>query len=166
MTRSKNGIGQEAYALRETDKPRCFWLDDVMATKDSQPEGPLILILENDELTGEGLALLLRDAGYQAVVFKSFGDAHASVAVTSTTVSAIISDYDLDRGPNGVEAAKALRAERRPEPPVLIVTGTRQRRVVTAARAEGFEISTKPASPVFLRHWLARNTAGHASRLP
>jgi DNA-binding response OmpR family regulator len=124
---------------------------------------PLVVVLENDRLTGEALALLLRDAGYQAVVFPSFKDARDSVAVASTRVSAIISDFDLDCGPNGVEAARALRAHRDPEPPVLIVTGTRQRSVMTAARAAGFEISAKPASPAFLRHWLAQNTASRSS---
>ena len=122
---------------------------------------PLILILENDELTSEGLALLVRDAGYQAAIFKSLSEASQST-VLICNVSAIISDFDLDRGPNGVEAAQALRADRHPQPPVLIVTGTRHRRVESAARAAGFEISSKPASPAFLRRWLAQNTAAHA----
>jgi DNA-binding response OmpR family regulator len=133
-----------------------------MSVEQAQYENnPLVVVLENDKLTGEALALLLRDAGYQAVVFPSFKDARESIAASSTTVSAIISDFDLDCGPNGVEAARALRADRDPEPPVLIVTGTRQRSVVTAARAAGFEVSAKPASPAFLRHWLAQNTANH-----
>src|SRR5437870_4243854 len=122
---------------------------------------PFILILENDDLTGEGLALLVRDAGYQAAIFKSLAEA-AESGVVEMRVSAIISDFDLDRGPNGVEAAQALRASREPRPPVLIVTGTRHRRVESAARAAGFEISAKPASPAFLRRWLAQNTAGRA----
>jgi DNA-binding response OmpR family regulator len=122
---------------------------------------PLILILENDDLTGEGLALLVRDAGYQAAIFKSLAEAAQSGA-TDMTVSAIISDFDLDHEPNGVEAAQALRADRKPEPPVLIVTGTRHRRVESAARAAGFEISSKPTSPAFLRRWLSQNTAGRS----
>ena len=130
-------------------------------SEDIRTSKPLILVLENDDLTSEGLALLLSDAGYQAVIFKSFFDARQSVAVASTTVSAIISDFDLDRELNGVEAAQALRAGRTPQPPVLIVTGTRQHRVATAARKAGFELSAKPASPAFLRRWLARNTAGY-----
>jgi len=124
----------------------------------------LVLVLENDELIGEGLALLLRDAGYQAVVFKSFDDARNAVAMASTSVSAIISDYDLDCGANGVEAAKALRAKRKPEPPVLIVTGTQDRDAATAARSAGFDISSKPTPPAFLRRWLANNAGARASR--
>jgi DNA-binding response OmpR family regulator len=122
---------------------------------------PLILILENDDLTGEGLALLVRDAGYQAAIFKSLAEAAQSGA-TDMSVSAIISDFDLDHEPNGVEAAQALRADRQPVPPVLIVTGTRHRRVESAARAAGFEISSKPTSPAFLRRWLSQNTAGRS----
>jgi DNA-binding response OmpR family regulator len=122
---------------------------------------PLIVVLENDDLTGEGLGLLLRDADYRAVIFKSFYDARQAVAVAATAVSAIISDFDLDLDLNGVEAAQALRADRTPQPPVLIVTGSRQRRMVTVARKAGFEVAAKPASPAFIRRWLARNTAGH-----
>jgi DNA-binding response OmpR family regulator len=119
---------------------------------------PVVLILEDDELTSEGLALLVRDAGYEPAVFKSLGEANESVAAV-TEVSAIISDFDLDQGPNGVEAALALRADRTPQPPVLIVSGTRLSRIEAVARAAGFEMSTKPASPSFLRRWLARNAA-------
>jgi CheY-like chemotaxis protein len=132
-----------------------------MSLESTRSHQPLILILENDDLTGEGLVLLVRDAGYEAAIFKSFIEASQSAAI-AMTVSAIISDFDLDYGPNGVEAAQALRADRQPQPPVLIVTGTRHRRVESAARAAGFEISSKPASPAFLRRWLARNTATRA----
>ena len=126
---------------------------------------PLILILENDDLTGEGLALLVRDAGYKAAIFKSLAEAAESGAI-DMSVSAIISDFDLDSGTNGVEAAQVLRADRQPVPPVLIVTGTRHRRVESAARAAGFEISSKPASPAFLRRWLAQNTAAGLTQSP
>jgi DNA-binding response OmpR family regulator len=131
-----------------------------MSFEDVQSDRNLVLILENDELVGKGLALILRDAGYQTIVFKSFRDARDSVDASATAVSAIISDYDLDSGPNGVEAARALRATHQPEPPVLIVTATQQRDVFVAARAAGFDVSFKPASPAFLRQWLAHNTAG------
>lgn len=137
-----------------------------MSVENPRSEKPLVLILENDRLTSEGLALLVRDAGYEPAIFKSLADAHESKSKL-VAVSAIISDFDLDMEPDGVEAAKALRAERQPRPPVLIVTGTRHRRVERAARAAGFEISTKPASPAFLRRWLAQNTASRAqARLP
>ncbi|MBI1211937.1 MAG: response regulator [Alphaproteobacteria bacterium] len=131
-----------------------------MSLEDVQSDQNLVLILENDELVGKGLALLLRDAGYQTIVFKSLSDARDSVGAEATAVSAIISDYHLDSGPNGVEAARALRATHQPEPPVLIVTGTQQRDVVAAAREAGFDVSFKPASPAFLRQWLAHKTAG------
>lgn len=131
-----------------------------MSLANGKSDQPLVLILENDQLTGEGLALLVRDAGYEPAIFKSLVEANESM-IAVTTVSAIISDFDLDQGPNGVEAAQELRAQREPQPPVLIVTGTRHRRVEAAARAAGFEISSKPAPPSFLRRWLAQNTARH-----
>src|SRR5258706_5599735 len=126
---------------------------------------PLILILENDDLTGEGLALMARDAGYDTAIFKSFAEAGAGDAI-ARAICAIISDSDLGHGPNGVEAAQALRANREPVPRVLIVTGTRHRHVEAAARAAGFEIASKPASPSFLRRWLAQNTAGPGCLAP
>jgi len=138
-----------------------------MSKQLDRSDQPLILILENDDLTGEGLALMARDAGYEAAIFKSFAEAWGANALAQA-ICAIISDFDLGHGPNGVEAAQALLAHREPVPPVLIVTGTRHRHVEAAARAAGFEIASKPASPSFLRRWLAQNTAGpgYLTRLP
>ena len=116
----------------------------------------VILILEDDELAGEGLALLVRDAGQDAVIFKSLAAAHASGA-SGMRITAIISDFDLEQGQNGVVAAQELRAAREPVPPVLIVTGSRHRAVEAAARAAGFAMLPKPASPVRLRRWLEQN---------
>src|SRR4051812_19668216 len=104
---------------------------------------PHVIILDDDDLVGAGIALLARDAGYEASIFKSLADAHAEMDTIS--VQAIISDFDLGDGPNGVEAARALRAHRIPAPPVLIVTAMRRRSVETAAREAGFEVLSKPA---------------------
>ena len=133
---------------------------------DVRANRPLVVIFENDELGAQGLALVLRDAGYQALVFKSLRDARDACGMASTKVSAIIADYDLDHGLNGVDAAQELRAARKPEPPVLIVTGTQRRDVRMAAQAAGFDFSAKPASPAFLRQWLANKTNAATSPLP
>jgi DNA-binding response OmpR family regulator len=122
---------------------------------------PRVVILDDDDLVGAGLALLARDAGYEAAIFKSLSAAHAETE--SISVQAIISDFDLGNGPNGVEAARALRAHRIPAPPVLIVTALRRRSVETAAREAGFEVLSKPASPASLKRWLARNAPRPAS---
>jgi CheY-like chemotaxis protein len=123
--------------------------------EESQPlDPPRIVILDDDALIGAGLVLLARDAGYEAALFRSLADATAAGILV---MHAIISDFDLGPGPNGIEAANALRANRSPAPPVLIVTAQRRRSVDRAARAAGFEVSSKPTSPVFLRNWLARN---------
>jgi CheY-like chemotaxis protein len=68
---------------------------------------------------------------------------------------AIITDFDLGLGPNGIEAAHVLRADRAPAPPVLVVTASSHSHVESAARAAGFDLLRKPASPAFLRRWLA-----------
>ena len=129
-----------------------------MSEQLDQSHQPLLVILENDDLVGEGLALMVRDAGYNAAIFKSFAEARAT-ETTSLGICAIISDFDLGSGPNGVQAAQMLRAERTSSSPVLIVTATRHGYVEAAVRAAGFQISSKPASPAFLRRWLAENTA-------
>ena len=100
---------------------------------------------------------MARDAGYNAALFKSFAEARATESTSG--ICAIISDFDLGNGPNGIQAAQMLRAERKSSPPVLIVTATRHAYVEAAVRAAGFEMSPKPASPSFLRRWLAQNTA-------
>lgn len=158
----------------ETKRVVC-WLDtrteqgsalDMPPPIDVRANRPLVVIFENDELAAQGLALVLRDAGYQALVFKSLRDASDARGMDATKVSAIIADYDLDHGFNGVDAAQALRAARSPEPPVLIVTGTQRRDVRSAAQAAGFDFSAKPASAAFLRQWLANKTKTVANQLP
>jgi DNA-binding response OmpR family regulator len=167
------GLCSKAYIFRGTDMRGHLVLDARlgesracgMSEQFDQFDQPLILILENDDLTREGLALMARDAGYEAAIFKSFADARAAEGMAES-ICAIISDFDLGQGPNGVEAAQALRADREPVPPVLIVTGTRHRHVEAAARAAGFEIASKPASPSFLRRWLAQHAVGARSPAP
>lgn len=134
-------------------------------TDDCKPsDQPRIVILEDDDLIGAGLALLARDAGYEAALYKSLSEATADD--TGRTVQAIISDFDLGQGPNGIEAANALCANRTPAPPVLIVTAQRRRSVDRAAHAAGFEVSSKPASASFLRRWLAFNAPATRSQRP
>ena len=137
-----------------------------MSYQFEQIEPTFVLILENDPLVGEGLALMASDAGYDVAIFKSLAEARAGEP-KSGTLCAIISDYDLDGGPNGVEAARALRADWQPALPalpVLIVTAARNGDVEASARAAGFEVSAKPASAAFLRRWLAQNTPRPGSR--
>ena len=133
-----------------------------MMNDEQSSDGPRVVILEDDELVGSALALMARDAGYEPALYTSLSQAVADIEIGA--IHAIISDFDLGRGPNGVEAACTLRANKTPAPPVLIVTAFQRGSVDRAARAAGFEVSPKPTSPSFLRRWLARNAPPHRSQ--
>ena len=171
---AKIGLCGKTYALRRTDLAPSLVLDVTgtmvlpMPDQFEQVEQRFVLILENDPLIGDGMALMVSDAGYEVAIFKSLSEARAGEP-RNGTLCAIISDYDLDGEPNGVEAARALRADRQPALPVLpvlIVTAARNSDVEASARAAGFEVSAKPASAAFLRRWLAQNAHRSRSRAP
>lgn len=113
----------------------------------------LVLLLEDDHRSAEALSMLLDDWGYECVHGPSFETAFPAVRDRIGEVRAIISDYHLQDGSTGVEAAVKL-ADRGVTAPVLLLTGTLRGAARQAAGMAGYRFMEKPVAPERLKAWL------------
>ncbi|HYG25992.1 MAG TPA: response regulator [Caulobacteraceae bacterium] len=121
----------------------------------------LVLLLEDDWRSAEALALLLDDWGYECVHGPSLDVAFAAVRERSGEVRAVISDYHLQGGATGIEAAQAA-AGHGIAAPVLLLTGTLRGGARRAAEAAGYRFMEKPVAPARLKAWLDEAAPLHA----
>lgn len=115
---------------------------------------PLILIIEDDPSSSEALELILRDWGAEVLVAR---DEQALSALDGRTsdLRAIITDFHLGRGPDGVTLVRRL-IEVAPQARVLVLSGSFHGRATTAAELAGFEVMQKPARAAAIVDWLER----------
>jgi len=69
----------------------------------------------------------------------------------SRPLAAVVTDYHLDDGDTGVQAALALSRHSGRELPTLVITGSFGRRAEQEAEPQGFRVLTKPVDPELLR---------------
>jgi FixJ family two-component response regulator len=92
-----------------------------------------VAIVEDDESVRESLEGLLESAGYDAILYTSAEDFLSSCRLGD--IICLISDIGLP-GMNGIELLRAVRT-RRPELPVIIITGRLEPTVLQAALNAG-----------------------------
>lgn len=116
--------------------------------------GNVIVVLEDDPRLREALCLLLADWNFRAVSATRAGDALAQVGAYVEVVIAVITDFDLGEGVNGVDEAHALRAAG-VSAPVLVISGSLRGNALEKAREAGFHFLSKPVKPLDIENWLA-----------
>lgn len=92
-----------------------------------------VAIVEDDESVRESLEGLLESAGYKAILYPSAEDFLSSGRLCD--IVCLISDIGLP-GMNGIELLRAVRT-RRPQLPVIIITGRLEPTVLQAALNAG-----------------------------
>ena len=120
-------------------------------------QADVIIVLEDDPGARAALCLLLSDWDFRPVDGECAADAIAKLGAQASAVAAIITDFDLGGGMNGVEEATALRAAGIAAP-VLVVSGSLRGRAGDLARQAGFGFLAKPVLPQDIQNWLS--TAG------
>ena len=83
-------------------------------------DDPRILLAEDDVLTAFSLRETLKDSGYR--VESVHCGATALAAIRRSPPSALVTDVDLGRGPDGFDVARFARASR-PGLPVVFISG-------------------------------------------
>ena len=83
-----------------------------------------VLLVEDDELLGVLLELVLAYADYRVTRVNSGVEALARLESDAEPIDAVISDIDLGDGPDGWEVARRARAGS-PHAPVIYITGGR-----------------------------------------
>jgi CheY-like chemotaxis protein len=112
-----------------------------------------ILIVEDNAILRQSLEETVKSWGYTALTAASGAEA-LKIGVAGLHFNAIIMDYTLGPGPNGIEVA--LEIERRVGRvlPKLVLTGDTTMRLADSG-ASGFEVMRKPISADELRRKLA-----------
>jgi len=108
---------------------------------------PIVAIIDRDRLTAYGLALLLRDWGYDAVTGTTAGEIFRHIEARGVPIAAIVADERGDGGTTGGEEAAALAALARSAIPTVMLGGE-------IAAAPGHAQIPKPIEPIKLRDLL------------
>lgn len=124
--------------------------------------GRLILIVEDDPLQRSSLTLLLEQAGAAVVAADTFDAALAMTRATLKSPSAILSDYRLPGGTDGLNGIKRLRDALGTGLPAVLLTGELSAELAHAAKAARCALLTKPAQPARILSTLAEMTTADA----
>jgi DNA-binding NtrC family response regulator len=101
-----------------------------------------ILLVDDDPEVRSVTAQLLKMSGYVVVVAASAPDAITCFEDARDEIDILITDLVLAGGPNGIVLASVIR-DRRPELPVLLVTGHSDA-LLEDVRTEGADVLMKP----------------------
>ncbi len=122
--------------------------------------GRRILVVEDDPLQRSSLTLLLEQAGAGVMAADTFDSALAAAQATLQAPSAILSDYRLPGGTDGLSGIQTLRGVLGRDVPAILLTGELSADLVRAAKEAGCLVLTKPAAPNRILTTLAELTAG------
>ncbi|KAA0685531.1 hybrid sensor histidine kinase/response regulator [Azospirillum brasilense] len=122
--------------------------------------GRRVLVVEDDPLQRSSLTLLLEQAGAGVMAADSFDSALAAAQATLQAPSAILSDYRLPGGTDGLSGIQTLRGVLGRDVPAILLTGELSADLVRAAKDAGCLVLTKPAAPNRILSTLAELTAG------
>jgi CheY-like chemotaxis protein len=112
---------------------------------------PVVLVVDDEPLLADSLALILTEAGFEARA--AYGGQAALTFARETQPSFLITDIQMP-GMNGLELAITVASEL-PECGVLLFSGHATEQDLAAARAKGYDfpLLTKPVHPEeIIRH--------------
>ena len=121
----------------------------------SLDESPCVLIVEDDSAMARGLRYFAEKA-CRAVLVPSLAEAHRRLA--ETAFSALIIDVSLPDG-SGVDLLREVR--QRSKVPVLVLTGSEDRRLVNEVQALRAEFVFKPVEPENIVRFLEQALLRH-----
>lgn len=114
-----------------------------------------VLIIEDNLILRNGLENLVRKWGCETFTASSGEEALEVAASRRWRFDALLSDYRLGAGLNGVEAAKEVARHAGHDFPTLILTGDTATEHIAEIASSGFELLHKPVSAEQLRRKLS-----------
>jgi ActR/RegA family two-component response regulator len=106
---------------------------------------PVVVIIEDDAASAAALELTVIDWGGDVVTRDMLAGHRAA--------RAIIADFDLGPGPDGVSVSRQLK-QIAPDARVLVLSGVFNGKAASAAAGAGFDFMAKPASAAAIMAWL------------
>ena len=117
--------------------------------------GALVVVIENDEASLEGMRVLLDTWGCRLVGATSTARALEALTRLGCVPDLVLADYHLDDGAFGSDAVAALRARFGAVLPALVVSSDRSAELRAKLKAHGLAVLPKPTSPARLRAMLS-----------
>ena len=109
-----------------------------------------MLVVDNDSLIVEATSALLNGLGHRPIGASNIADG----LVRSLRVDALLADYQLDGGEDGLTLIEQVRAVR-PGLPVLLITAESGEDMRARAERMGVPILAKPVEPERIASFLA-----------
>jgi len=126
-------------------------MQDVTAPADTLPmplpQARTVLVIDDEEAIREGLALLLEEWGYHAVIAGSITQAQRVVASLDAPPDLILSDLHLGDGPDGIAAIQAVRTWCGHDVSAVLITGDTSHEEMRRATDSGHPVLFKPVQP-------------------
>ncbi len=119
------------------------------------PSGGALLIIEDDAIVRVGLQMMVEGWGYRVAAAASGEEALVLVAERGVDPDAVVADYRLGEGMNGVQAVLAVRHTFGRPVPAVIVTGDTAPERIQEVHSSGIGILHKPYGAEELRQRLA-----------
>jgi CheY-like chemotaxis protein len=165
---SRPGKGS-GFGVRVTREPRSLQPHHVLAhasvTDPIGMRGLRVLCVDNDSAILDGMEALL--GGWGVSVLKARGSSEALALAAASDLDAVLVDYHLNDGSDGLELLRRLNERRDSALAGGLITADHGAHVALAARAQGYPLLHKPIRPAALRALLAasrRRRAGRAAR--
>jgi Na+/proline symporter/signal transduction histidine kinase/ActR/RegA family two-component response regulator len=121
-----------------------------MAPSAGRLAGLKVLCLDNEPAVLRGMQVLLEGWGCLVVTAQSAGEAGRQLDQRPLVPDIILADFHLDDG-TGLEAISALRAQGRPQVPVIVITADPSAEVLREVRMQGHALLRKPLKAAALR---------------
>lgn len=124
-----------------------------------------VLVVDNDLSILDAMQVLLEQWGIR--VFKARGSSEALRLIGSEVIDAVLADYHLGDGSNGLELIRRITEVRGPGCAAALITADHGAELTRAARRDGVPLLHKPLRPAALRALLSafklRLTRGSAA---
>jgi CheY-like chemotaxis protein len=128
---------------------------EAMETQHGDPVGR-ILIVEDNVILRHGLENIAQQWGCETCTAGSGEEAVDVAAARNWRIDAIVTDYRLGAGLNGVQAAKEIARRSGRCFPTLVLTGDTAKNRIAEITASGFDLLHKPVSTEELRRKLSQ----------
>lgn len=162
--RSKLGRGS-CFSLRllRCEQPSAIELDERDARKQAEPaarSSALVAFVDDDETILEAMMMVFEQWGIDLAVGADAYQLKEELLELGRKPAAILSDYRLRDGRNGIEAIAELRAAFGADIPALLITGDTAASTIQAIANSGLPVLHKPLKPAMLRSYLNHMLAG------
>jgi PAS domain S-box-containing protein len=166
-------LGHRVSVRSSLGKGTAFRVEVPVATPDAAPlpretvptavAQKLILAVDDDSTVLDAVRLTLESFGYHVLSADGESSARCALRTSAERPAAIVTDFQLGEGANGLDLLKRLRGELGFHLPGVILSGdTSTARLREIAMAEGIEVLRKPVTPDDLAAALGRCLSGRA----